>query len=201
MHAHRTPLPPALLVDYGGVISRDQAPGAIGEMAALIGLPEPRFSENYWAHRPGYDRGEAPHAYWRAVAGRELEDRIVDALLGLDLASWSLLNDETLEILERAHEHGCELSLLSNAPSDLADMLSDHPALTRFQHLLFSSRLGLIKPDRAVFEAALERIGRRPDEVLFIDDREANVTGALRAGLRAARFRTAAALRAELFGA
>jgi HAD superfamily hydrolase (TIGR01509 family) len=55
-----------------------------------------------------------------------------------------------------------------------------------------------MKPDPAVFEAALDTISRKPDQVLFIDDRPVNVEGARAAGLHALLFTSAAELRRAL---
>ena len=190
---------PVLLVDYGMVISEAQPPQALQEMAALAGLELPAFVEGYWQHRPAYDRGAAARTYWSAVIGMPLsEDQLLNELSRIDLASWSHLNPDTLRVLKAAHERGSSMSLLSNAPYDLAAMLTGHPALADFDHLMFSSRLGVVKPERAVFDAAVDRIQRRPAEVVLIDDRPANVEGAIKAGLRAVLFTSAEQLRSEL---
>jgi putative hydrolase of the HAD superfamily len=191
---------PALLVDYGLVISAAQPEETRREMAALAGLELPEFAKRYWEHRPAYDRGAASRAYWSAVIGAELrDDRLLEELSRLDLEGWSHLNLATLQVLAAAHERGSSMSLLSNAPFDLAATFSEHPALADFDHLMFSSRLGIVKPERAAFEAALDRMHRRPDEVLFIDDRAANVEGAIKAGMRAVLFTSAEQLRSVLF--
>jgi putative hydrolase of the HAD superfamily len=193
--------PPALLVDYGEVISRPQRPGALARLAALAGADPAGFTMRYWEHRPDYDRGVAAASYWSAVAGRELSDpALIESLMALDLESWSDLNTETLEVLAHAQARGSSLSLLSNAPHDLAEALDRHPALTGFERLMFSSRIGVIKPEAAVFEAALAEIGRPASEVIFIDDRPANVEGARALGMRAILFTSAGRLRGELFG-
>jgi putative hydrolase of the HAD superfamily len=190
---------PVLLFDYGMVISEAQPPQAVREMAALAGLELPEFVNRYWEHRPAYDRGAAARTYWSVVVGRPLgDDPLLEQLTRLDLASWSHMNPDTLRVLNAAHERGNSMSLLSNAPHDLAAMLTEHPALANFDHLMFSSRLGMVKPERAVFDAAVDRIQRRPGEVVLIDDRPANVEGAIRAGLRAVLFTSAEQLRSEL---
>jgi putative hydrolase of the HAD superfamily len=192
---------PALLVDYGMVISLGQPDEAVRELAAIAGLELPAFVERYYEHRPAYDRGAAARSYWSAVLGAEVsDDGVLDQLKRIDLASWSHLNPDTLEVLSEARERGSSLSLLSNAPYDLAAMLGQDPAVADFEHLIFSARLGVIKPDRAAYEAALDLMRRRPEEVVFIDDRPANVEGAIRAGLRAVLFTSAEQLRSELFG-
>jgi putative hydrolase of the HAD superfamily len=123
---------------------------------------------------------------------------MLERLIGLDMSSWSHLNGETLGLLADAHRRGHSLSLLSNAPHELAEALTDHPALACFDHLIFSARIGAVKPEPAAFAAAVRQLSRRPQEILFIDDRPANVQGAIDAGLRAVRFTSAADLRAEL---
>jgi putative hydrolase of the HAD superfamily len=44
------------------------------------------------------------------------------------------------------------------------------PLLDRFDHLLFSHDLGLVKPETAFYQAALGRAGVRPDRTAFFDD-------------------------------
>ena len=189
-----------LLVDYGGVISRPQPSGSVAAMAALVGIELSVFEQRYWEHRPQLDRGLPAREYWSIVAGRELDDQgIIEQLAQIDLASWSHFNDDTLDLLEEAHERGFSLSVLSNAPRDMAAVLHGHPALAHFDHLLFSSEIGAVKPEPAAFQAALDALARDPAEVLFIDDRPDNVAAAQSLGLAATLFTSADQLRSELF--
>jgi len=41
----------------------------------------------------------------------------------------------------------------------------------------------MVKPEADIFEYCLNSLGVRPEEALFIDDREANIEGALRVGI------------------
>jgi putative hydrolase of the HAD superfamily len=190
---------PVLLVDYGGVISRPQPAASIRAMAALVAVQEPTFSDRYWAHRPAHDRGVEARAYWSAVAGRDLTDqRVVDQLVRIDVASWSHLNDGTLDVLREARANGYSMSILSNAPHEMAAALHVHPALVIFDHLLFSSELGVVKPNAAAFRAALERLACAGADVLFVDDRPDNVSAAEALGIGALLFTSANQLRAEL---
>jgi putative hydrolase of the HAD superfamily len=54
-----------------------------------------------------------------------------------------------------------------------------------FDQTFYSCDLGLAKPDPAYFRAILAALQMPASEVLFIDDNEANVAGALSVGLRA----------------
>jgi putative hydrolase of the HAD superfamily len=191
--------PRALLVDYGCVISNQQPDEAVAAMAEVAGLALPVFIERYWAHRLDYDRGENARAYWSRVTGNgPPDDNKLQRLIRLDVASWSSLNARTLELLTAAHRAGSGLSLLSNAPHELADALDDHRALALFDHLVFSARIGAVKPEPAAFTAALDAMSLEPWQVVFIDDRQENVEGAIACGLRAILFTDATQLHEAL---
>jgi 2-haloacid dehalogenase len=73
------------------------------------------------------------------------------------------------------------------------------PALfAPFRDILVSGEVRLLKPDPAIYALALERFGLAPGEGLFIDDRQDNVEGAVRAGFVGHQFRDAPTLRRAL---
>ncbi|MGD0889974.1 MAG: HAD-IA family hydrolase [Terracidiphilus sp.] len=65
---------------------------------------------------------------------------------------------------------------------------------------LSSCYLGLRKPELEIYKRALDIVGRPAERVLFIDDRQENVTGAHGAGMRTILFTGAEGLREELAG-
>jgi HAD superfamily hydrolase (TIGR01509 family) len=54
------------------------------------------------------------------------------------------------------------------------------------------------KPKVAIYQRALDIVGRPAKRVLFIDDRPENVAGAAKVGMKAIRFAGEDALRREL---
>jgi putative hydrolase of the HAD superfamily len=195
------PLPYALLVDFGEVISRPQPDDTVAAMAAEAGVGLKAFRERYWANRPDYDRGASAVWFWSKVVGRPIDaDGRLTRLIELDNASWSVINEDTVRVLGEARDRGHSLSLLSNAPHEFADAMAGNPVLAGFEHIVFSAWIGVIKPDPRAFAAAVEQLGRPPEEILFVDDRPSNVEGARAAGLRAVQFTSADQLRADLAG-
>lgn len=67
-----------------------------------------------------------------------------------------------------------------------------------FDVVLSSCYLGLRKPDLAIYQRALDILGRPAERILFIDDRAENVAGALNAGMKAIQFKNDEQLRGEL---
>jgi len=67
-----------------------------------------------------------------------------------------------------------------------------------FDHRFLSHELGLVKPDREIYDHVVARLGCPAERVLFLDDNQINVDGARSAGLRAERARGLAETRAAL---
>lgn len=68
----------------------------------------------------------------------------------------------------------------------------------RFEHVVSSHRLGIRKPDERFYRRLCETVGVDASQVLFVDDRPANVEAAEAAGLRAHLFAGATELRERL---
>lgn len=54
--------------------------------------------------------------------------------------------------------------------------------------ILYSHEEGIAKPDRRIFERACQRLGVQPEEVVFVDDAEANIAAARALGMQAILF-------------
>ncbi len=72
------------------------------------------------------------------------------------------------------------------------------PLLASFDALVFSCDVGLIKPEPAIYQAALERAGVAPEEAAFFDDIPAFADAASRLGIHGRVFRDAGELPAQL---
>ena len=177
-----------LLIDFGEVISVAQPAADIAAMAAVADLPIGEFSARYWACRVAYDRGASALGYWTAVLGHQPTGAQLRRLVHRDVASWLHVDPAMIALLEQVHAAGVPVSLLSNAPRELARVLERHAALKVVTHRLFSADLGLVKPEPAIFTVALGALRADPGDVLFVDDRLANVAAAAASGMRTHHF-------------
>ena len=57
------------------------------------------------------------------------------------------------------------------------------PELRLFPSVILSNEVGLLKPDPAIFDLALNQLGISPENALFVDDLAANVAGGTAVGL------------------
>ncbi|NUW34023.1 HAD family phosphatase [Nonomuraea sp. SMC257] len=188
-----------IVFDYGDVLSLSQPEAEVAAMVRESGAGPEAFRDGYWKHRLDFDRGTlTPEEFWSAALGRSVGAEETARLNALDLASWSHPDEDTVALLGELLAAGRPVGLLSNAPACIADSLDELPWIAAIPHRVYSGRIGLVKPDRAIYDHLARELGADPADVVFVDDRPHNVAGARAAGMTAVVFTTAAALRADL---
>ena len=74
--------------------------------------------------------------------------------------------------------------LLTNFPAHLNEFLeTGWDVEVAFDHIIASCDVKLIKPDPALYKLALDRMGFKAEECVFIDDRQVNVDAAAGLGI------------------
>lgn len=121
-----------------------------------------------------------------AVAGRL-------GIPSLDWASYYMAASQPLvemhETLTWASEH-YRIGLLTNIMPGMLDMLmklGKVPSLP-YDVIVDSSKVGAIKPEARIFQYAAEQAGVKPEEILFVDDTQANLIAAEKQGWRVSWF-------------
>jgi len=77
------------------------------------------------------------------------------------------------------------LGVLSNTFFGHWDYFAATDLAGRFSALMASHLLGCVKPDPEIYRKALRQIAAKPEETIFIDDKEENVAAALALGINA----------------
>lgn len=115
-----------------------------------------------------------------------------------NLYSSESLNPEVLALAKELHQE-YQTGIITNAHHEFLEPIMQKANLKDiFDVIVISSREGVIKPDARIFEITLERLGRAPDEVVFIDDIERNIVGAKAVGLKAIHYQSFEQLKMEL---
>jgi putative hydrolase of the HAD superfamily len=193
----------AVIFDYGEVLSGPPDPQAHRNLLTIAGVPEEAFEKAYWVHRLDYDADILDgQTYWQTVArdtGVSFTVKQIGELLEQDAMMWMNLNPAMIAWIPRIKDAGFRLGILSNMGFGVLDYMRPRfPWLAQFDHLTFSCDLGIVKPDPAIYLYTVKKLGVAPDQALFIDNLEKNITGAEAVGLHAALFQNVEQLQRDL---
>jgi putative hydrolase of the HAD superfamily len=139
-------------------------------------------------------------AYLDAVVFNEPRSFSRGAFFSFLLKQSKALPDGALGILgEIAASHEYLVGALNNEARETNEYRFKKFGLrSYFDVALSSCYLGLRKPEPAIYRRAIDILGKPPDRILFIDDRQENVAGAAVAGMNTIQFQGAESLRLEL---
>jgi putative hydrolase of the HAD superfamily len=191
-----------ILFDVGGVLLTNGWDH--GERAAAMDhfhLDLAAFEARHPAPNDAWERGIIPlKAYLDTTVFYEPRNFTHDDFFEFMLTQSKVLPDGGLGILaELAASDKCLVGVLNNEARETNEYRFEKFGVRALMQVALSScYLGLRKPDLAIYKRALDILGRPAQRILFIDDREENVAGAVAAGMKGIRFESADALRNKL---
>ena len=93
--------------------------------------------------------------------------------------------EENLEIALNLKKKNIPIYILSNFPGDQFDIYaSKHQFINEFDDMIISGKVGLKKPDKKIYQLALQKFHCKPERTLFIDDRPENTLSANELGIQ-----------------
>lgn len=98
--------------------------------------------------------------------------------------------DRELIAFIRSLRPRCKTGLISNAWDGLRPYLEREKFADAFDALTISAEVGVMKPDPAIFQHALDQLGVKPKEAVFVDDFPENIAGCEAIGMRGIHFQS-----------
>lgn len=96
------------------------------------------------------------------------------------------LYPETLQVLNHLKSKGYKLGLVSNLATPYKSPFFNHGLDNYFDESVFSCDVGLKKPDKRIYDLAMEKLGSLPENSIMIGDGyKSDYEGAKEAGLNA----------------
>lgn len=185
-----------LLFDLGGVILNIDRMKCV-EALKKIGMPHPEeLLGDYGQKGPflALERGEITPEQFRTQLRQYFERPVTDD--AIDEAFCEFLRGipvERLHSLEQLRQKGFGIYLLSNTNAlmweryIIPEFTKDgHNINHYFDGIITSFEVKAYKPEAAIFQAAIDRLGIDPTETLFFDDSQANLDGAAKLGFKTA---------------
>ena len=187
----------AILFDFGGVYTGSPF-GAIDALGDELGLgpgvlrdlvfgPYDRDTDHPWhrLERGELSMGEAVEGILAGAAARDVTLDIgqVFAKMGSSGGVRETVVQRTRELRDRGYRTGLVTNNLAEFRDGWRGLI---PVDDLFEVIVDSSEVGLRKPNPAIYELTLERLGGlAPERAVFLDDFEGNLVAARNVGMHA----------------
>ena len=183
-----------VIFDLGGVLL-DWNPGGILERCYADSASRDVMRDALFRHEDwlAFNRSEFTEPELLARVQQRTARSLRELTLLLDTVRESLVvKPETVALLRSLSERRVPLYCLSDMPvSVFAHVRQRYDFLDAFLGIVISGDVGMMKPERAIFEYLLTHYGLAAETTVFVDDHPPNIEGAKAAGLQTIHFRNA----------
>lgn len=179
----------SIIFDLGGVLFPEADIDIVAGVAEYAGAPVDVFGREVFDLWPNATIGRLKlrDLYKHAIEKLHLS-RTPEELLAKHLELYDPVTknpdpaiDNLISRLQRRYLVAC----LTNTEPEVAQFNRRRGVFNRFKPYDFLSvELGLKKPDPKIYECVIDRIGVRPQDAVFIDDKVSCVEGAQSVGIR-----------------
>lgn len=194
--------PEFLYFDLGQVLVCFDHGRLVRQLAAAAGAPEALVRQVLFDEgmQERLELGRMTTAQFYAEFCNRTGTRAAEAELRRAATEFFWPNHEILPLLVQLRQRRYRMGILSNTCELHWEYCCRRFAYVAelFDCAVLSFRVGGMKPDRKIFEAAAEAAGCAPEELFFTDDIAANQLGAAAAGIDAVVYRGAGELIGQL---
>lgn len=176
-----------IVFDLAGVVvarNQERCPQYIMDYFYFINSGEalPEFWDDYDRGTRDIDSVAQRLAEFRGSDFETAKSRMLEAVTYQEQVA------PTAELIAELKAAGYRLFVLSNMSKDYIEFLREMPVFQHFEGEIVSCEVGLIKPEREIYNLLLDRYNLVPEQTMFIDDRKPNVDAAAEVGINPFHF-------------
>jgi putative hydrolase of the HAD superfamily len=192
----------AVIFDCGGVLFEFDQERRLEVLSQASGLAPSSLQERIWDSGldSASDHGKLAIEQICRRLNEALEQNLSEEVLADLMTSAFALRPEVLDLARRLKSDVLRGTLTNNGPLIDLGLRRNFPELGEVipENRYFSYQFKAAKPEPAVYHALEVRLGLAGPEILLIDDSDANIEGARRAGWQVIEFHDSDSLAREL---
>jgi len=106
---------------------------------------------------------------------------------------------ETLELVKELKKQGIKTAVLSNIFKFEAEVIREHNGYDGFDPVILSYEVGMVKPELDIYRLVIGELKVKPEECVFIDDKERNLLPAKELGIKTVLAQNPAQIAKDVF--
>jgi len=170
--------------DWGGVIADDPGDDFLVRLLGEVGATQAQTKAIMASSMGDFMRGRISETdYWQRL--RQQHGLTIPVNISEAFQRWRGLqaNSAMLELVDTVKAAGLQVALLTNVIEPTYNVLQRAGYYDRFDVVVASCKLGLAKPDLALYRRALALLETTAEQSIFIDDKAANLQPAQALGM------------------
>ena len=191
----------SVIFDWGGVLIDDPAPGLMQYCAQALAVSKEDYIKAHSKFAGDFEKNLINEdTFWEMICGElGVSKPKVPSLWADAFKSAYVPREDMFTVAARLRKNGYKTALLSN--TEVAAMQYFYQLqYNMFDVLVFSCVEGTRKPEKKIYELTIQRLGSRPGQSVFIDDKPEYINGAKEAGLNTILSRNVEQVKNELAG-
>ena len=186
----------AIIFDFGGVICKSVFVSTAELLENRINIPKKGIEKAMRDNKKEYALGkQSGKDNWKSVS-KALAADLDSAECAEILRTFKWVNTDLLKIVGTLGKK-YKIFLLSDNFKERSEAIKKKFG-EYFDRMYFSNEMGILKPHKKAFEIVLKENKLKPEECIFIDDKENIVEGAKACGLHAIQYKNLGQLKFDL---
>lgn len=185
-----------IIFDVGGVFVIGKSENFFKNASKILGInvDKDEIDEEFWNNLM---RGKISlQEFFREVFRIHIQDERIEKLIEIWVENWKL--DPDMIVFAKKLKPKYKLVMLSNADKEGVKRSNNDLHFSFFDYKFLSFDLGLMKPEKEIYEHTLKELNTKPEECVFIDDKVENVEAAKNLGINGIVFQNKEQLKQEL---
>jgi epoxide hydrolase-like predicted phosphatase len=136
-----------------------------------------------------YKRGEINEAEYVAFLNQYIGLNLKIEQFSQQLVAGYEINQDVVNLINQLRENGYKACICSNNfETRIRELTNKFNFLQYFDTAVFSYKVGILKPNKGIFETLIKQSEVLPEEIAYSDDNEEKLKGALELGINAFLF-------------
>ena len=191
----------SVIFDWGGVLIDDPAPSLMQYCAQALTVSKEDYIKAHSKFAGDFEKNLINEdTFWERICGElGVSKPKVNSLWADAFEAAYVPKEDMFSLAARLRKNGYKTALLSNTEA-VAMQYFYQLQYDMFDVLVFSCAEGTRKPEKKIYELTIQKLGSRPGQSVFIDDKPEYINGAKQAGLNTILSRNVEQVKNELAG-
>lgn len=189
----------AILFDLGGVLVEDVGPKAAKAISSKFGVEAAKFLKAFENNQADFRRGKiSEDELWIRIAADLKVPKPRKTKLWFEAVMHEYNeSDEVFAIAKKLRRAGYKTVLISNTEEPIARYIDKHHK-DESDLRIYSCFVGMLKPDREIYDLTLNKLGVGAGEAVLVDDKTEILVGTSKLGMKGILFENDEQLLREL---